>query len=109
MRRRLELRRTSRWLRRADGAVGRITVKELQQLAEDGTRDGLGEQVGDHNAARDMAQRKDLTSHQIAKKLSSTQNVLRLLERNRVESHVNGRLRIGPNNTGGTENDAKVD
>ena len=49
------------------------------------------------------------TSDKIAEELGRAHNVFRLLERDRIKRHVDGRLGVGVDNCRGVENDAKVD
>ena len=55
-------------------------VKLLDQASEDGPRDSLREQVGDHHDAGEVFDGDDTTADEIAKELGGTQDVLGLLE-----------------------------
>ena len=51
-------------------------VKLLDQASEDGPRDSLREQVGDHHDAGEVFDGDDTTADEIAKELGGTQDVL---------------------------------
>ena len=55
-------------------------VKLLDQASEDGPRDSLREQVGDHHDAGEVFDGDDTTADEIAKELGGTQDVLGFLE-----------------------------
>ena len=59
-------------------------VKLLDQASEDGPRDSLREQVGDHHDAGEVFDGDDTTADEIAKELGGTQDVLGLLESHRI-------------------------
>ena len=65
-------------------------VKLLDQASEDGPRGSLGEQVGEHHDAGEVFDRDNATVDEIAKELGGAQDVLGLLEGNRIEGHADG-------------------
>ena len=54
---------------------GMKVVKLLDQASEDGPRDNLREQVGDHHDAGEVFDGDDTTADEIAKELGGTQDV----------------------------------
>ena len=55
-----------------------------------------------------MTKNDDLTRHKVAEKFSSTENVLGLLEGHRIESHLDGGLRIAVEHARTVKCDAKI-
>ena len=70
-------------------------VEKPEELEEDGPGDGFGEQVGQHRRARDVGHDDNLLADEVPEKLGGAKDVLRVLEGDRVEGHVDGGLRVG--------------
>ena len=84
-------------------------VKLLDQASEDGPRDSLREQVGDHHDAGEVFDGDDTTADEIAKELGGTQDVLGLLEGDGVEGHADGGLAVAVDDAGAVDGKSKVD
>ena len=84
-------------------------VKLLDQASEDGPRDSLREQVGDHHDAGEVFDGDDTTADEIAKELGGTQDVLGFLEGDGVEGHAYGRLAVAVDDAGAVDGKSKVD
>ena len=74
--------------RRAHHTVGSIRVKEAQQLQVELAPDRLGEEVCDHDAARDMPHGNRHAGHQVTQKVRGAQDVLGVLKRDRISSDM---------------------
>ena len=74
--------------RRARDSRRSVVVNQAQQLEKDGASHSLGKEVGQHGLARHVHKSHNLTGDQVTKELGRTQNVLRLLEGDRIESHA---------------------
>ena len=92
----------------ARDAIDGEGINELDQCNKDLARGSLRQQVSDHNGARHMTKNDDLTRHKVAEKFSSTENVLGLLESHRIESHLDGGLRVAVEHARTVERDAKI-
>ena len=88
---------------------GMKVVKLLDQASEDGPRDSLREQVGDHHDAGEVFDGDDTTADEIAKELGGTQDVLGLLEGDGVEGHADGGLAVAVDDAGAVDGKSKVD
>ena len=71
----------------------RVTVEELDELQEDSAGLPLGQNVGDHYHALGVLDHHAAAQGVVPEELGRAQNVLRILERHRVEGHGNGGLR----------------
>ena len=88
---------------------GMKVVKLLDQASEDGPRDSLREQVGDHHDAGEVFDGDDTTADEIAKELGGTQDVLGFLEGDGVEGHADGGLAVAVDDAGAVDGKSKVD
>ena len=88
---------------------GMKVVKLLDQASEDGPRDSLREQVGDHRDAGEVFDGDDTTADEIAKELGGTQGVLGLLEGDGVEGHADGGLGVALDDAGGVDDETEID
>jgi len=82
-------------------------VKLLDQASEDGPRDSLREQVGDHHDAGEVFDGDDTTADEIAKELGGAQDVLGLLEGDGVEGHADGGLAVAVDDAGAVDGKSK--
>ena len=84
-------------------------VKLLDQASEDGPRDSLCEQVGDHHDAGEVFDGDDTTADEIAKELGGAQDVLGLLEGNGIEGHADGGFAVAVDDAGAVDGKPKID
>ena len=79
-------------------------VKLLDQASKGGPRGSLREQVGEHHDAGDeVFDRDNATVDEIAKELGGAQDVLGLLEGNRIEGHADGGFAVAVDDAGAVD------
>lgn len=72
----------------------RVAVEEAEELEEDRPSTGFGEYVREHHCAFDVLESYYAASDEITEELGRAEDVLGILERDRVERQVDGRLRV---------------
>ena len=86
-----------------------VSNNQADKRGEDRAREGLGQQVSNHYTPRQVLHAHHAARHEVAQELRSPEDVLGLAEGDRVERHVDGRVRVREDRGRAVGVDAELD